>query len=484
MLRTLRGRFALSHMLPLLVTIPLMGIALIYTLETQVLLPTLARELTGQAALVADAARNSPDLWSDPIRAQAFVAHTAPRLDARLMLLDRGGQLLASSDPADVERLGQRLEPPGLSQVLSGETFVHQNYSQQLQAEIADVLMPVAGEDGSVVGIVRLSYRLTGVYRQFLILRYLILGILAGGAVLGAIVGWALALNLERPLRQVSEAIHQLVRGEQLTLLPEPGVAELNLLVRAFNRAVERLHNLEAARRHLLANLVHELGRPLGALRSAIQAFQGGADRDPTLRRDLLDGIEAELRRLQRLLDDLAHLHDQVLGTLELDRRTVNVSEWLPSVLTPWREAAQSKGLHWQAIASFDLPILEIDPDRMAQAVGNLLSNAIKYTPTGGTVAVETGVEHETAWLRVSDTGPGIASEEQTRIFEPFYRGQGLRRFPQGLGLGLTIARDLVTAHGGRLELDSAPGLGSRFTIHLPLNTRHNQSESQGADSA
>ncbi len=111
----------------------------------------------------------------------------------------------------------------------------------------------------------------------------------------------------------------------------------------------------------------------------------------------------------------------------------------------------------------------EIDPDRLAQALGNLLSNAIKYTPEG-TVSVEASVQDSRVAIVVSDTGIGIAPAEQERIFEPFYRSRRDKRFPQGMGLGLSIARDLVHAHGGRLEVESTPEQGSRFTIFLPLD--------------
>jgi signal transduction histidine kinase len=112
-----------------------------------------------------------------------------------------------------------------------------------------------------------------------------------------------------------------------------------------------------------------------------------------------------------------------------------------------------------------------LDPDRLAQVVGNLLSNAIKYTPQGGTVSLAAGAGADEVWIRISDTGPGISADEQARIFAPFYRSQLNRRFPQGMGLGLSIASSLVAAHGGRLELDSAPGQGSHFTVRLPLRS-------------
>jgi signal transduction histidine kinase len=226
---------------------------------------------------------------------------------------------------------------------------------------------------------------------------------------------------------------------------------------------------VERARRELLANLVHELGRPLGAVRAAIDAILRGAAKEPSVQQELLEGMRDEIDRLRRLLDDLAGLHEQVLGTVELERRPTALSEWLNHTLAPWREGAQTKGLHWEVDIPPDLPTTDIDPERLGQALGNLVSNAIKYTPLGGTVTTRAGLDGDTFWIRVSDTGPGIEPKEQERIFAPFYRSQTGRRFPKGMGLGLTIARDLVTAHGGQLELESTLGTGSQFTIRVPL---------------
>jgi signal transduction histidine kinase len=318
--------------------------------------------------------------------------------------------------------------------------------------------------------VIRLTHQLANVSDLFMRLRYLILGILSAGLLLGGAIGWVLALNLEQPIKRLTLAVSQLASGTSQAPLVEQGPDEIQLLIRSFNAFVERLQTLEQNRRQLLANLTHELGRPLGALHSAIQALVGGADKDESLRRELLVGMDEEIARLRRLLDDLAHLREQLTGTLELARQPVALGEWLARLLTTLKKAADQKGLQWQVTISPNLPTLNLDPDRMGQAVGNLISNAIKYTPPNGTLSIEAGVADTQTFIRVADTGPGILPEELERIFMPFYRGHTGRRFPQGMGLGLTIARDLVIAHGGRLEVESTPGQGSRFTIWLPLD--------------
>jgi len=469
MFGSLRSRFVLSHVLPLLIVVPLMGMALIYTLETRVLLTNLSNELSDQAALVVDLLQVHSEVWADPAQAQAFVDHLDGRIAARTMLLDREGHLLASNGPDDRERIGQRLDLEGWSQVQAGQVSVREMYSQRLGAEIVDALAPVLGPEQELLGVVRLSHQLTTVYDQFLQVRYLVAAVLAVGLILGGAVGWLLALNLERPLRRVTSAVEDLTSGEELPPLPERGPQEINHLLRSVNALVMRLESLEQARRQFVANLVHELGRPLGALQPAIEALRGRAGCDEDLRQELLAGMQNEVGQLRRLLDDLAGLHDEVLGTLELALQPASLSQWLPDILAPWRAATQAKGLEWRAEIPSGLPELALDRDRFSQALGNLVSNAIKYTPVHGRVSVEAGVQEAKAWIRVSDTGPGIPAEERERVFTPFYQSQIGRRFPQGMGLGLSIAQNLIAAHGGWLEVDSVPGAGSTFTIWLPL---------------
>ena len=475
MLSSLRRRLILSHTLPLLLISPLAGLALIYVIETQVLLPSISSELKTQAILVAELASRQTGVFQDPTLAQGFVEQMAAVSSARVMLVDTRGRLLASSDPADSGNEGHRLDLPGLPTVLKGEVSVRTVYSRNAQANVAAVMAPVFGLNHQLIGAVRLTHEQISIYEWFARLRDIIAAVLAVSVIIGIGVGLLLAWNVGRPLNLLTEEVSSMAGGHEVAPVPEQGPEEVRLLAGAFNALREQLQGLEQTRARLLANLVHELGRPLGAILSAVQALEGGAHEDPELRQELLAGMEEEILRLQALTNDLAHLRSLALGPLELHRRPVSLSEWLPQTLAPWREAARARQLHWETVIPPELPVVYIDSDRVAQALGNLVSNAIRYNQPNGKVAVEAQAQGLEAMIAVSDTGPGIPQEEQETILTPFYRGDRAHRFPQGMGLGLTIARDIMAAHGGRLEIKSSPGAGSRFTLRLPIDADQRQ---------
>jgi signal transduction histidine kinase len=289
--------------------------------------------------------------------------------------------------------------------------------------------------------------------------------------IIGGGLGSYLAIRISRPLQRVTQAIYDLAQGNRHEPLEPQGAMEIRQLADAVNYLVEQLRGLEVARRHLLANLVHELGRPLGAIRSAIHALMRGAAHDELLLQELGQGMDEEALRMQKVLDDLARFHDQIIGNLELTYENLDLSTWLRIVLRPWEEAANEKKLQWLLKIPETLPSIRADSLRLAQAIGNLADNAIKYTPSGGRIEIEAAAEGENVLIRIKDNGSGITLEDQARIYEPFYRGEQGSRMKQGMGLGLSIARQIVEAHGGRLELDSEVGVGSEFRIILPVHT-------------
>jgi signal transduction histidine kinase len=147
----------------------------------------------------------------------------------------------------------------------------------------------------------------------------------------------------------------------------------------------------------------------------------------------------------------------------------VKVEEWLHRITETYRQEALEKKLTWENNIQPDMPVVDLDAEQLTLAVQNLVSNAIRYTPSGGTITLGSEISHSNLKIMVKDTGPGIPLSEQQKIFEAFSRGSTSKRFSQGMGLGLTIARDIVEAHGGRIELDSQPGAGSEFNIVIPV---------------
>jgi two-component system sensor histidine kinase BaeS len=305
--------------------------------------------------------------------------------------------------------------------------------------------------------------------RDLELLRYWIIG----GVVIALLVGVNLAslsaYYLERPLARLTGAVQRMTKGEPLPALETQGPQEITALVTAFNDLNLQLKTVETSREQLLTNVVHELGRPLGAMRMAVRALRDGAVEDTVFREELFIGIEEEIQRLNRLLDNLVQLGGSVLKTFEVHRKPVPLAEWLPTLLPLWQPTATAKGLTWQSDIPATLPIMEIDPDRLGQVMGNLLSNAIRYTPAGGHISVRAGQKDASLWIEVSDTGIGIPLEEQNKVFDPFFRSSAHTRFPQGMGLGLPIAREIVTAHGGNLTVSSTVGEGTTFRIVLPI---------------
>jgi signal transduction histidine kinase len=464
MFRSLRTRLIISHILPALLIIPLMGAAMVYVLETRLLLPTVYGNLGKEAKLMAAITRNEPVFWRSREAAQALVDGAGPYLNGRFSIVTLDGHTLASSDTSQASGTSPLVELPDLTNVRQGEVVELRN------GPLAEAIAPVYDGSGREIGVIRMTTRVISLTDEIFQMRYLLGWILLVAALAGLGLGSYLALGINRPIQRVTRSIQALAQGDWQAHVEEQGPDEMRVLASEVNTLVDKLHSLENARRQLLANLVHELGRPLGAIRSAILALLHGADKEPQLSHDLLTGLDEETIRLQHLLEDLAGLHEQVLGKLELNRAPVQLGEWLVSTLSPWEAAARQKGLAWEVDVSPDLPLVRIDPDRMAQAIGNIVSNAIKFTPAGGKVSIDVRSESGQLCIQVADTGPGIPLNEQEKIFQPFIRGSQGRRIVEGMGLGLSIAREIVVAHGGDIKLESTPGAGSRFVLQIPVD--------------
>lgn len=469
MFRTIQRRMVFSQILVLIIVLPLMGTLLIFGVESRFLIPKFANTLLGDARLLAEISSAEYELWGNPILIEKLISRVQLDPSIKVMFLDSAGRPLYSSDPADYTN-AVTIDKTGIISAQKGREIALTAYSIiRIKDTFVDVYEPVLDSSDDVIGIVRLTYRVESLYLIFDELRWQIVLVVLIGLVISVVISAWLAMRISQPITRVTKAIYDLAVGRSHVPLEESGPEELQSQAQAVNFLVAELDSHEKSRRQLLANLVHELGRPLGSVRSAIHALKTGADKDAELYNNLTAGMDAETLRLQHLLDDLSHLYDQSVGALELNIQSVVVQQWLPDVLRSWQILAQEKGITWTETIDPNCSTINMDPDRIAQVVGNLLSNAVKYTKSGGSINVIADTVSEKFHLVIQDSGVGIQPDEISKVFQPFYRGEQGRHIKQGMGLGLSIAKDLTQAHGGTLTVISNPNGGSTFEVWLPL---------------
>ncbi|AHI23934.1 sensor histidine kinase [Corynebacterium vitaeruminis] len=318
------------------------------------------------------------------------------------------------------------------------------------------------------------------------------------------VAGWLLSLRIKRPLTELTRAASDVAQGRYATRVPtdvaRAAGPEMAMLTSAFNIMAERIDNTEALRRQLLSDLAHEMATPVSVLGVYCEGLQ---DDVVEWNQETQDVFDEQLGRLKRLIADIDEVSRAQERRIELHRQPISLAELVQVTYSSYREPYATKGVQLHLRAIPQQWVVNADRQRLGQVLGNLLANALRHTPPGGTVTIFAegpGIESSivsgdgaggvgdgvvpvahagsggsaaTGMVRigVSDTGEGLSPDQQARVFERFYRGDGARSTSGGgSGVGLTIARGLVEAHGGTLSVTS-PGLGkgATFTFTLPL---------------
>jgi histidine kinase len=299
------------------------------------------------------------------------------------------------------------------------------------------------------------------------------LGVAALAAVIVAVgVSLALSRRIVAPLRAMTAASRRIAEGKFDERVSVASADELGQLGQSFNQMAEQLEQVEAMRRQLIGDVSHELRTPLTAIKGSMEGLMDGvlpADAET------YEQIRAEADRLSRLVDDLQELSRVEAHAYPLDFRAVDVSSLVATAIKRLTPTARAKRITLTSSLPRDLPRLLADEDRLGQVLTNLTANGIQYTPEGGMVTISAERKNDEIQISVADTGVGIPPEHLTHIFTRFYRVDKSRSRASGggSGIGLTIARHLVEAHGGRIWAESeGEGKGSRFVFTLPLNKR------------
>jgi len=318
--------------------------------------------------------------------------------------------------------------------------------------------------DGSWLQVGKTTEALGALLAQF----RTIFGWVALAALLLGVAGGAwLTRRMLAPIRQLIGAVENVIAtGEMKERMQiPPKNDEISHLARLFDDMLEKNETLIRRMREALDNVAHDLRTPLTRLRGVAELALEGEPDAKTARDALLDAME-ESDRVLAMLNTLMDISEAETGLMKLDLQSVPVDEVVREVIELFDFVAEDKGIATTVALSPDL-VVHADRNRLRQVLVNLLDNAIKYSPRGGRVEISAEPRADEVVITVKDTGAGIPAEEIPRIWERLYRGDKSRS-QRGLGLGLSLVRAIVNAHGGRIELQSTLGQGSSFAIHLP----------------
>lgn len=273
--------------------------------------------------------------------------------------------------------------------------------------------------------------------------------------------------GLSQPIGDLMETADRVAGGDYTARVKVQGPPETRSLAHAFNDMISQLQSTNAQRQDLMADVTHELRTPLTVIQGNIEGMLDGVyPADETRLKSILE----ETNLLSRLVDDLRTLSLAESGALQLSKEPTDLTVLIGETVAVFRPEADAAGVTLSIDSPEDAPLVASDPRRIRQVLSNLLANALHYTPQGGHIRVRFALtgssEGQQAQITVQDSGAGIPQDDLPHIFDRFYKASD----SGGMGLGLSIAKKLVEAHGGDIQAESQPGQGTAMRINLPVN--------------
>jgi signal transduction histidine kinase len=422
------------------------------------LIAEMRREARGLTILYADQARRAIDAPETTLRRLSRATRRFEQASGS-QLYYAGARFFFGS-----ERSGLRTLPPDIVEWNDGQIRTFDFTPPGASREYLAVSSPLRLErDGPYFGALVVAKPKAELRDRWTTLaeRLLLAGLV--GLVVSAALAWYLSRRITKPVEALTEAANEIAEGRyDVEIPPVTSGDEIGHLTARFGEMATRLQEADELERNFLMTVSHELRTPLTAIRGHVEALREGVAQDEESRSESLGVIAAEAARLERLVGDVIDLAKLDTRRFTLRREEVDMGRLLERAYTNFAEEARRRGIDYRQVIGAR-PVIVADGDRVLQIISNLLSNAFRWTPDGGRVELALEQENGTVSVAVEDSGPGIAKDDVDRIFRPFWSGDGA-----GTGLGLAIARELATAHGGRIMLDTEPGRGTRFELVLP----------------
>ena len=421
----------------------------------------LAREARGIARLYGDAALRAAEEGTP-----------APDFATEALELATGDQLYYVGAPAfpgqdvGVERIPESALPQAVRPADRQVAFEFRPPGERRR--FLAVLQPLRLERGGpAIGAFVVAKPRDVVREQWVPL----IGRLAAAIAIGGLLAWLLGAWLSRrvsgPIQDLALASDEIASGNYAVHVPVGrGGSEVSQLSERFNEMAARLAATEERERQFLMSVSHELRTPLTAIKGHVDALRDGLIDDPELIGASLDVVANEATRLERLVGDVLDLAKLRAHRFTVHTEEVDMGRLVEQAYGSFGDEARRREIAYTIGGADEAPTIITDGDRVLQVITNLLKNAFRWTPDGGAIGVALDAANGTVRVDVTDTGPGISREDARRIFSPF-----VSHDTQGTGLGLPIAQELAGALGGRIELQSEPGHGSRFRLVLPART-------------
>jgi two-component system, OmpR family, sensor kinase len=457
MFSSLRSRLWLSYAIVILGVLFLTAVVLVvYLFRSPLVYRSTLLELQAARKVLLS---SQPDLAS---LSDQFLTETLKTYDqalnVRILVVDSNRRVLLDSRAG----VASAIKPPRRYQLLRLTTGLRDENGQYWLF----VSEPLSGGRTLIFLIQRPKVPLLSILRNDLFLPFFYAGLVA--MVLSLFVAFGLARWIGSPLQTLVSASRRMPETKPLAV---QGPREVQELTYAFNEMSSRVQSAQKAQREFVANVSHELKTPLTSIQGFAQALQDGTADTPEMRRQAASVILQESERMHRMVLDLLDLERLDAGALELERTPVDISALLHSVAERFAPQARAAGVTIRVSAAA-LPPLTGDGDRLAQVFTNLVDNALKFTPSGGRITLQAAQTGSEVQIDVTDTGTGIPAEALPHIFDRFYQADPSRPGggKHGAGLGLSIVKEIVAAHGGKISVRSEPGEGSTITISLPCN--------------
>lgn len=418
---------------------------------------------------------------------QSRLDSASSELGGRLMVLDMSGKVQADSRR---ELNGSRLEVPEVASILSlgqeTDYGVHLLKEGEDEATALDVRhlffffdqknlwtsysTAALKHNGRTIGALFFSAPMQQMMQRLLDLqdRMVLYFLIAAAAAL--IIAMVFSRVITRPIISLTRSIQRMGRGDFSVRVPVKGSGELRRLSETFNTMSEKLEMLDKSRNQFVSNASHELKTPLATMKILLESIIYQPEMDAGMRTEFLTDINKEIDRLNLIIGDLLTLVSMDSKTMRLNRTTFSLAQVVTDTAHRLKLVMDNRHQELKLQLS-DKCDMYADCAKLTQVVYNLMENASKYTQEGGVIRVRLIRSGRDAILTVSDNGPGIPKEDQSHIFDRFYRVDKARsRETGGTGLGLSIVHQMVLMHGGTVSVDSEEGNGATFTVELPIH--------------